>query len=91
MTVTGFCTARQVTGATFQFLGANLATGSLSPPDAPSKFNDWYQNTSSVLSGTEFTYDQSFTISGDPNAVSSVTVILIGPQGQSQPVTAQVQ
>lgn len=90
VTVTGYCTARQITDANFQFLGANLATGSLSPSDVPSKFSDWYQNTSSVASGTAFTYDQSFTISGDPNSVSSVTVILIGPQGQSQAVTAQL-
>jgi len=41
--------------------------------------------------GGQFTFNQSFTIQGDPAATASVTVTMTNTVGNSQPVTANVQ
>ncbi|MFL6417676.1 MAG: putative Ig domain-containing protein [Bryobacteraceae bacterium] len=92
VTLSGFCTARQVVTAAFSFGGnANLQTRNLVVPQTVEDFATWYRDPTSILTGTQFRLNQPFTIHGNSNDVSSVTVILSSPQGPSQAITAQIQ
>ena len=51
-------------------------------------FSDWYKSETSTAFGSSFKYRQPFTISGDSNAVTGVTVTLRNSEGDSQPVSA---
>ncbi len=89
--VTGFCTARQVTSAKFSFTGsARLKTQSL-VIDTTGLFAGWYGNIASPITGSQFTYTESFVISGNPSDIASVSVVLSSPQGGSQQVTATLK
>lgn len=88
--VIGISTPREVTQAVFRFTPnpqADLRTPELPPIDISADFSDWYQSEASAAFGSAFRYRQSFTINGDANAVTGVTVILRNSQGDSQPAT----
>lgn len=87
---TGYSTPRQVTQAIFRFTpapGSGLQTTELTIP-ADSLFSRWYQDPASAQFGSQFTFSQSFTINGDPNAIASLSVALVNDQGQSQAVSS---
>lgn len=90
--ITGFATPREVTQAVFRFTpasGANLQTTELTIPlTAPSA--TWFSSDGARAFGSQFTYRQPFTLSGDTAAVSSLSVTLSNSVGASQPVTANV-
>ncbi len=90
ITIIGFSTTRELTQVTFQFVGNNLQTTSFTVP-LTSSFTTWYQSPQSAQFGSQFLLTEPFTIQGDPNAVTSVSVTLANAQGTSQPVTATVQ
>ncbi len=88
--VVGFSTPREVEQATFRFNPAgqaNLQTTQLTV-NVGNAFANWYQSEGSIPFGSAFEYVQTFTVQGDGNAVSSVSVTLSNPQGTSQPATA---
>jgi hypothetical protein len=87
VTVTGFSTSREVTQGTFRFGGTNLQTNEVTVPLTAS-FNSWFQGAPSQGSGGLFTLTLPFTIQGDANSVTSVTVTLTNSAGTSQPSTA---
>ncbi len=90
VTIVGVSTPREVTQAVFQFTaasGSDLRTTEATV-DVNSAFVTWYQDASSAAYGSAFTYRQPFTISGDSNAVTGVTVTLRNSQGDSDPATA---
>ena len=76
-----------------RFTGPAGAT--LQPPEiilpVTETFRRWYQDTASAVFGSQFTFTQAFTITGDGTGIVSVTVILANQQGQSTPVTANLQ
>jgi hypothetical protein len=87
--VIGYSTPRQVTQAAFRFAsasGAELQGAEITIP-VESVFTAWYQDAASTQFGSQFRYVQPFTVQGDANAVTSVTVTLTNAQGASQPVT----
>lgn len=54
-------------------------------------FTAWFENPASAGFGTMFEYTQPFSASGNQNALTSVTVTLIGSDGsQSAPVTVPI-
>jgi len=89
--VVGYATPRQVTQATFTFTarsGANLQTTQISVP-VDSAFTTWYGNHgASDQYGSAFTYTQPFTVTGDQNAVASVSVTLTNAEGTSSSASA---
>jgi hypothetical protein len=87
VTITGFSTSREVTQGTFRFGGTNLQGNEATVPLTAS-FNAWFQGTASQQFGGQFTLSFPFTIQGDPNNVTSVTVTLTNSAGTSQPATA---
>jgi hypothetical protein len=68
--------------------GANLQTTSLTL-QVGSIFAPWLQ--SSQVIGSQFLFTQPFTVSGNLQAVTSITVTLMNSQGSSQAVTATIQ
>jgi len=88
--LSGYSTPRQITQATFRLTpaaGSNLQTTELTL-DVSGLFTRWYQDPASSQFGGLFTFAQSFTIQGDLNAISSVSVTLTNAQGTSQPALA---
>jgi hypothetical protein len=87
--ITGFTTARQVTGAVFQFTAVPGRTlqNTQATVDLNGSANAWYQNPSSAATGGAFVYTQPFTIQGDLSALQSVAVTLTNSRGDSQSAT----
>ena len=92
VTITAFSTPREVTQAVFRFTpssGANLQTTELTLPlTAPA--TAWFTGDASRAYGGQFTYRQSFTLTGEANAIASLSVTLSNSTGASQPITANV-
>lgn len=93
VTVIGFATPRSVSQATFTFAAqssANLQTSSLTIPVA-SLFSAWYSSSASAPFGSQFSLVQPFNVTGSLQGITSVTVTLTDAQGNSAPVTANLQ
>lgn len=96
--VTGYATTREVSRIDLSFqgrTGENLATTSLSI-NSESQFAAWYQSSQSLQFGSQFTVSvplsfsgSTNSVSGQTNAVASITVTLANSQGESQPVTIE--
>jgi len=68
-------------GAILQTTSLTLQVGSLFAP--------WLQGGQVI--GRQFLFTQPFTVTGNLQAVTSITVTLVNAQGSSQPVTATIQ
>ena len=93
ITIIGFSTSREMTQAGFQFTtaaGANVTTTSFTVP-VSTFFTSWYTSTQSAQFGSQFLMTEVFTISGDSNAVTNVSVTLSNAQGTAAAVSAAVQ
>ena len=82
--VRGFSTTRELTQGTFRFGGTNLGTTEVIVP-VNTQFQQYFSSQQSSQFGSQFLLTQPFTITGDANAVTSVTVILTNTVGASQP------
>jgi Putative Ig domain len=83
--VTGYSTSREITQGVFRFRasGSNtLTTSELSLP-LEDMFGAWYRDSASTQYGGQFTFTQQFTIQGDANAVSPVSVTLTNRVGST--------
>ncbi len=87
---TGFSDTLDMTNATFQFSGANLATTSLTIP-VGTLFSTYYQSATPGATGSQFVYTQPFTVTGSTAAVTSVSVTMANSNGTSQAATATIQ
>jgi hypothetical protein len=91
--VTGFSNPRDMVSATFQFTasaGTSLQTSQVTVP-VDQIFGTWYNDTTSQQFGSQFTFTQPFTISGNAAGVTNVSVTLTNQQGASSAVSASVQ
>jgi hypothetical protein len=89
-TLTGYVTDREMTQAVFVFAaaaGSNLQTTTLTVP-LDALFVQYFGGSSATPFGSQFTYTQPFTVTGNMQAIVSVTVTLVNRIGQSTPVTA---
>ncbi|HKA01714.1 MAG TPA: hypothetical protein VKE70_34615, partial [Candidatus Solibacter sp.] len=87
----GFSPTRELKQALFRFTataGSDLKTTDLSVPDAGVRLFTPFYSGLSGLTSFNFRYVQTFKIDGDPNALSTVSVILENAKGQSAPVLA---
>jgi hypothetical protein len=92
ITLTGFVTDREMTQANFQFTaanGSNLQTTTLTVP-IDAMFAQYFSSAGATPTGSQFTFTQSFNVTGSPQAIVSVTVTLANKIGQSAPATATV-
>jgi large repetitive protein len=89
MQVTGFSTAREVTGAQFRFTPAAGRTlqNTQASVDLTAAADTWYQDAASAATGGSFVYAQPFTIQGDLSAIQSVAITLTNSRGDSQQAT----
>jgi hypothetical protein len=91
VSINGYTSTRELTQANFTFnpaTGANLQTASLTV-SVGALFAPWLQGSQVI--GSQFLYSQPFTVSGNLQAVASITVTLTNTQGSSQPATATLQ
>jgi len=91
--VTGFSNTREMVSATFQFQAASGTTlqGSQVTITADQLFATWYSDANSDQYGSQFTYAQSFTLSGNTSGIAGVSVTLTNKQGTSASASATVQ
>jgi hypothetical protein len=90
LTVIGYATTREVTGATVNLTpasGANLATSAFTIP-LTTVFTAWYQDPASAPYGSQFSLDIPFTVQNAAGAISSLTVTLTNSQGASAAANA---
>ena len=79
--------------ATFQFTasaGTSLQTSQVTV-QVDQVFGTWYNDTTSQQFGSEFTFTQPFTISGNAAGITNVSVTLTNKQGASSAANASVQ
>lgn len=98
--ITGYSTSRQLTQIDVTFTptsGENVSTTKLTIP-ADASFNAWYQSTTSVQYGSQFTATIPISFTGDvlnvstlADTVKSVAVTLTSKSGTSSSVSADVQ
>jgi hypothetical protein len=91
--ISGYSTTRSVSQLAFQFTGAtgtNVTTSALTT-DVNSAFTSWYANPGSKVFGSQFTVTIALTVTGDPNALQSVSVTASNAQGTSQPVSVTLR
>ena len=85
--VTAYSTTRQITQAVFNFAAASgqtlETTASSITVDVGGIFDTWFQNAVTTQYGSQFVYTQPFTISGDANAVTPVSVTLRNREGST--------
>lgn len=90
LTVIGYATTREVTGATVHLTptsGTNLATSDFTIPLA-SVFTAWYQDPASTQYGSQFSLSIPFTVQNATTAIGSLTVTLTNSQGSSSAANA---
>jgi hypothetical protein len=91
--ISGYSTTRTVSQLAFQFAGAtgtNVTTSALTS-DVSSAFTSWYANPGSKVFGSQFTVTIALTVTGDPNALQSISVTASNSQGTSQPVSVTLR
>ena len=84
--VTGLSNPRQVTRALFRFVkapNASLATQEFTV-EVDAEFTRWFRDPASAAFGSTFVYRQPFTIQGDLNVFTSVTITLTNAEGPSE-------
>ncbi len=90
---TGFSNSRDMVSATFQFqasAGTSLQTSQVTIP-VDQIFGSWYSDVASQQFGSQFTFTQPFTISGNAAGITNVSVTLTNKEGASSAVSASVQ
>jgi hypothetical protein len=90
--IMGYVTDREVTQALFTFNaapGSNLQTTSLTLP-VDTIFAQYFGSSAALPTGGQFLFTQAFTINGNLQAVTSVTVTLVNKIGQSTAVTVNL-
>lgn len=90
---TGFSNSRDMVSATFQFqasAGTSLQTSQVTVP-VDQIFGTWYSDVTSQQFGSQFTFTQPFTISGNAAGITNVSVTLTNKEGASSAVSASVQ
>ena len=83
--ITGYSTSREVLQIVYAFSAANGQTlqpgaSSITVP-VETLFTNWFQDGSNAAYGSQFVFTLPFTIQGDPNAVTPVSVTVTNRQG----------
>jgi hypothetical protein len=90
--VTGFSNTREMVSATFTFQAASGTTlqGGTQTITVGPLFATWYGDATSDQYGSQFTFAQTFNISGSASGVASVSVTLANSIGTSTAISASV-
>jgi hypothetical protein len=90
VTIDGFDPTRAVTQVVFTFsaaAGSTLQTTTVTV-SATSLYTSWYQSSASIPFGSQFSFTIPFTVTGNVQSLTSVTVTLVNPTGTSTATTA---
>jgi hypothetical protein len=91
--VQGFSPTREITQAVFTFTGRSgiqVQPASVTPGGIGDAFRNWYQSEASAAFGSMFTLTVPFTITGETNAIASVSATVSNAQGASTAVSANL-
>jgi hypothetical protein len=91
--ISGYSTPRNLSQLSFQFAGAsgaNLTTTNLNL-DVSGAFTNWYDSTASEVFGSQFTVSVAATVTGDPNALQSISVTATNSKGTSAAQTVALR
>lgn len=83
--VTGYTTAREITQAVFRFSasgGATLQNAEVSLP-VEDLFAGWFSDPQAIGFGSQFTFTQLFSIQGDTNSITPISVTLTNRLGSA--------
>jgi len=89
VTINGYVTDREITQANFTFTavaGSNVQPTLLTLA-VDTLFTAYFGGTGATPFGSQFTYTQSFTVTGNPQAIATMTVTLVNKIGNSTAVT----
>jgi hypothetical protein len=92
VTLDGFDPTRAVTQVVFTFAaaaGSTLQTTSVTI-SAATLFSSWYQSSASTAFGSQFSFTLPFTVTGNVQSLTSVTVTLVNPTGTSTAMTTSL-
>jgi hypothetical protein len=90
VTIDGFDPTRSVTQVVFTFAaaaGSSLQTSTVTV-SAASLFTSWYQSAASIPLGSQFSFTMPFTVTGNVQSITSVTVTLVNSTGTSAAMSA---
>jgi hypothetical protein len=90
VTIDGFDPTRAVTQVVFTFAaaaGSNLQASTVTV-SATSLYTSWYQSAASIPFGSQFSFTIPFTVTGNVQSITSVTVTLVNPTGTSAAMSA---
>jgi large repetitive protein len=88
--VIGYATSREITSATVTYsasAGVTLSNASATIALSP-LFTTWYQDPNSARFGSQFSLRLPFTVQGNANPVSSISVVLTNSLGTSAAASA---
>jgi hypothetical protein len=91
--VVGFSPTREITQATFNFTGrtgVQVQPASVTPSGIADVFRNWFQSDASAAYGSMFTLTIPFTISGEANAIASVSATVSNAAGASPAASANL-
>ncbi len=92
VTLDGLDPTRGVTQVVFTFAaaaGSTLQTTSFTV-SAASLFTSWYQSSASTAFGSQFSFTLPFTVTGNVQSITSVTVTLVNATGSSTAMTTSL-
>jgi hypothetical protein len=87
LVVTGYTPTRSLRKLTLEFApapGASISSPKLDV-DVDAAFAAWFGSNESIATGTQFSVTLTITLSGDPNAIQSVSVRATNDAGESAP------
>ncbi len=89
--IVGFATGREVASAEFQFTGGTTLTQSSFTVQTAAAIRAWFQDARAVEFGSLFKLTMPFTITGDANQITQVSVVLVNGAGRSTARQVNVQ
>jgi hypothetical protein len=93
VTINGYSTTKELTQATLVFSaasGGSLTGGTVTVP-LQSTIAAWYSSAAAAAFGSQFTVSIPISVSGSLSAIGSVAITVTNTQGNSAPLTAQLQ
>ena len=93
LTIVGVSTTRDMKTIAIHFTAANGSTlqSTDASLDVSSVFAQWYQNPSSLATGSQFSLTLPVTVGGDVASIASVSVVMTNSVGASSSTSATIQ
>jgi hypothetical protein len=85
--VSGISSRRNISSGVFTFTGTDLTGTTFTVPFSPADQN-YFTSSNGLAAGGKFTFTLHFSYSGDPAALTSVSVTLTNASGETSPAVS---